>query len=148
MLRARSSECFASNPGITNGKSRAADKSVRPTHSHLLGLLGFGFFVSFCFGPAFFDDLAGAAQGQGVWRNVFGDCGGGGYVGAFSDTDWGDQDAVAAYEDSVFDDGFVFAYAVVVAGDGAGSDVYFLSDFGVSQVSQVVCFFSSVKFPT
>ena len=106
----------------------------------LFGLLRFGLFVSFCFGPAFFDYLAGAAKGQGIWRDVFCDCRRGGHVRAFSDPNRGDEDAVAAYEDSVFDDSFVFAYTVVVAGDGAGAYVYFLSDFSVSQIREVICF--------
>src|ERR1700693_394081 len=104
----------------------------------LLGFLGFGFF-SFCFGPTFLYDLAGPAQGQRVGWDIFGDCGGRGYVCALSDANRRNQDAVAAYEDAIFDDGLVLANPVVVTGDGSRAHVYFLADFGVSQVGQMVC---------
>ena len=59
--------------------------------TELLGFLRLGFF-SFRFGPAFFHDLAGAAQGKRIGRDVFGDGGGGGHVSAFADPERRDQD--------------------------------------------------------
>src|ERR1700681_1825974 len=104
----------------------------------LLRFLRLGFF-SFCFAPAFFYYLAGPAQGQGIGRDIFGDCGCGGYVCALSDPNRRNQDAVAAYENAFFDDGVVLADPVVVTGDGSRAHVYFLADFGVSQIGQMVC---------
>jgi hypothetical protein len=104
-----------------------------------LGFLGFCFF-SFLLGPAFFVDLAGSAQSQGICRDILGDCRGCGDVGALADPQRGDQDAVAADKNIVFDDGLVFVYAIVVAGDGAGADIDLFADLAVPEVSQVVGF--------
>ena len=73
--------------------------------------------------PAGFGDLAGAAEGQGAFGDVFGDAAAGGDVGACADGDGSDEGGVGADEDSVADGGEVFVDAVVVAGDGAGADV-------------------------
>src|SRR3989442_734576 len=50
-------------------------------------------FRSLLFGPTFFYDLACSSQCQGIWRDIFGDRGGGGDVGAFPDSERRDQDA-------------------------------------------------------
>src|ERR1700730_11545103 len=105
----------------------------------LLGFLRLGF-LSFFFGPTLFHDLARPAQGQRVRRHIFGDAGGSGDIGAFSDADRGDQNAVAAYEYAVFDDGLVLVYAVIVAGNGTGADIDFFADFRVTQVTEMVGF--------
>src|SRR5579862_2128892 len=106
----------------------------------LFGLVGFGLLFSLLFGPTLFYDLAGAAEGERIGWDIFRDGSRSGDIGASSDPNGCNQDAVTAYEDSVFDDGFVFAHAVVVASDRARTDVHFLTDFGVSQISQMVGF--------
>src|SRR5690348_14106887 len=103
----------------------------------LLVLLRLGCF-SLLFGPPFFHNLAGAAQGQGIGRDIFGDGGGGGHVRTLSNTNRRNQNAVAAYEHAIFDNGLVLVHAVVVAGDGSGADIYFLTDFRVSKIGQMV----------
>src|SRR5262249_28589615 len=65
--------------------------------------------------------LAGAADGEGVFRRVLGDGAAGGDVGAAADDDGGDELGVGADEDVVADEGGVLVDAVVVAGDDAGA---------------------------
>src|SRR5258708_3530832 len=100
---------------------------------------------SFCFargafraGPSWFHDLVCAADGQGVFRNVGGDAGGGGNVGALADADGRDQGTIAADKDAIFDDGGVLVNSVIVASDGSGADVDGGADFCVAKVSKVV----------
>ena len=100
--------------------------------------LGCGTFLPLCIRPTFFHDLFGPADGEGIWGNIVRDAGGGAYICAFAYADWGDQSRVASDERSIFNHCFMFVYSVIVAGDGAGSNVYSFSDLAVSQVGQVV----------
>ncbi len=89
-------------------------------------------------GPAGFCDLAASAEGEGAVGDVFGDAAAGGDVSAGADGDGGDEGGVGADEGAVADGGEVLVDAVVVAGDGAGADVYVGSDDGVAEVVEVV----------
>src|SRR6267154_1624424 len=76
---------------------------IRP----LLSSLGFGPFIPPLASPALLDDLAGAAQGQSVSRNVFRDGGTCGHVSAFADANGRYQRGVAADKSAFFNDGHV-----------------------------------------
>ena len=91
-----------------------------------------------CLHPAFFDDLRRAAEGQRIGRHILCETRCRADVRAFADSNWCDQDTVAAYEYSVFNDRLVLLLAVVVARDRACAHVDVLADFGVSQISQVI----------
>src|SRR5260370_17270321 len=75
-------------------------------------------------GPAWFYDLVCAADGEGIFGDVAGDAGGGGNVGAFAHADGGDKRAVAADEDTVFNDRCVLVNSIVVAVDRPTADVH------------------------
>ena len=89
-------------------------------------------------GPAGFGDLAGAAKGEGVWRDVVGDGASGGDVGAFADYYGGDEGGVGADEAAIADGGEIFMNAIVVAGDDSGADVDSCTNDRVSEVRQVI----------
>ena len=88
--------------------------------------------------PALDVALAGPADRQGSLGDVPSDDAGGGDVRAASDPDRGHQAAVAADEDTVPDGGPVLGPAVVVAGDGAGTDVDVASHVAVEHAGGVV----------
>ena len=56
-----------------------------------------------------------------------------------ADGDWRDQCAVGAYKGTVFDAGDRLVDAVIVAGDGAGTDVDATTDDAVAEIAEVVC---------
>ena len=89
-------------------------------------------------GPSVFGDLVGAAEGEGVGGDGVGDAGAGGDVGPGTDLDGGDEGGVGADEGSVADGGGVLEGAVVVAGNGSGTDVDACADDGVAEVGEVV----------
>jgi hypothetical protein len=88
--------------------------------------------------PVGFGCLVAAAQGQGICGDILGDAGCGGDVGSFAYGEGGYEGGVGAYEDVVVDLGGMFAGAVVVAGDGAGTYVYAVSDGCVAEVGEMV----------
>jgi len=51
----------------------------------------------------------------------------------------GHQHVAASDEDAVFDDGGIFLYAVVIAGDCSGTDVGVRAQGGVAEIRQVKC---------
>ena len=61
-------------------------------------------------------------------------------VRSLAQLDRRDQSGIAADKYSVFDDRLVFMHAVVVAGDGAGTDVHAFANFGVAEIGEVVGF--------
>src|SRR5581483_10365079 len=75
------------------------------------------------FGPPFLYDLARAAQRQRVSRDVFRNARSSSDVSILADCYGSDQGGVATYEYSVFDRSLVLVHAIVVAGDGACSNI-------------------------
>src|SRR5271166_6521149 len=67
-----------------------------------------------------------------------GDARGRSNIGSFAHPHRSDQRAVAADKDAVSDHGFMFVYAVIVAGDGSGADVHACADFCVAQVGKMI----------
>ena len=91
-------------------------------------------------GPAFDVDLFGAADGEGVGGDVFGDAGTRADVGSIADGDGRDERGVAADERGLANARDVLVDAVVVAGDGSGADVGAFADFAVTEVGEMVGF--------
>src|SRR5260370_42452657 len=100
-------------------------------------LLRGGHFAAFAGSPARLVDLTAAGNAQAVGRNIFRDGGTGGDVGAVADAHRGDQCRIAADKYSLANLCGVLLEAVVIAGNGAGSDVGFGADAGVSQVREM-----------
>ena len=61
-------------------------------------------------------------------------------VASVADLDRSNQSGIASDEGVIADPRPVFAYAVVVAGDGSGSNVGALADFSIAQISEMVRF--------
>src|SRR5205807_1112387 len=97
------------------------------------------------FGPTFLYSLAAAAEGQRVCGNVIGNGGTGSDVGPLIDSDGRYQCGITADEGSIFNDGYVFGHAIVVAGDGAGAHVYVRANFCVAQIGEVISLGASTQ---
>src|SRR6185369_4652384 len=82
--------------------------------------------------------LPGTRHGELVRRRVLADRRAGADVGAARDAHRGDQRGVGADEAVVLDDGAALGGAVVVAGDGAGTDVHLGADVGIADVAEMV----------
>src|SRR5205814_2478357 len=89
-------------------------------------------------GPAILDGGRTPLERERVARNVLGDDGAGGDIGAGAHREGRDQARVRADERAVLDHGRVLAIAVVVGGDHAGADVHVLTDGGVTEIRDVM----------
>src|SRR5579862_1904916 len=87
--------------------------------------------------PPGFVHLPSARHGQRVGGNVFCDDRPRGDIGPVAHAHRSDQRGVAADKDAAADGRGMFARAVVVAGNGAGTDVGFTPDARVAQIAQV-----------
>src|SRR5215471_17829909 len=88
--------------------------------------------------PVGFYDLPRAPQGERIRGNVVGDARSRTDVSSLPELHRRHQGRVAADEHAVLDHRRVFVHAVVVAGDGAGTDVDSLANFRVTQIGQMI----------
>ena len=98
-----------------------------------------------CSGPAFFRNLAAAADRQGIGRDLAGDAGSGSDVGSTADRNGSDERGIAADEDAFTDDGLVLVDAVVVASDDTRANIGGGAYLSVTDVAQVVRFSASAQ---
>ena len=96
-------------------------------------------------GPLGFVDLPSAANGESVFGNIVGDARRCANVRAFAEFHRGHESGIAADEDAILDHRLVLVNAVVVAGDGAGADVHFLADYGITKIGEVIGFGAAAK---
>ncbi len=89
-------------------------------------------------GAAGFLHLAGAGEGEGVGGDVFGDDAARADDRAIANGDWGDQGDVRADEGIRADGGAVLGATIVIAGDGARTDIGARADAGVPKVREVI----------
>lgn len=59
-----------------------------------------------------------------------------------SDSHWRNQAVVGSYKCVIFDYGFMFFLAVIVAGDCSGSDIHVFADFRVANIRKMIDFCS------
>src|SRR6185437_2412695 len=88
--------------------------------------------------PALFSGLPGTTERERVLRHVIGNAGARGNVRAFANAHRRHQGGVTAHKRSVLDNGDVLVRSVIVAGDGAGSNVHAFADLGIAKVAQVI----------
>src|SRR3954470_18607437 len=86
----------------------------------------------------FLDHLAGTAERESICRNIIGDDGSGGNIRAIPHRDRGDERSVDADEGALPDRGAVLAEAVVIAGDGAGTDIRPGPNRRIADIGEVV----------
>ena len=88
--------------------------------------------------PALHYSLAVASNGEFAGGGIAVDDGAGSDGRVLANGYRRDEGAIGADEDAVFDARHVLVHAVVVAGDGAGTDVHVGTDVGVADVGKVV----------
>jgi len=88
--------------------------------------------------PPLLVDLSAPGHAQSVGGHIVSDAGAGCDIGIVAYRHRRDKLGTAADEDAVADGGAVFLVAVIVAGDGAGSNVDAGADRGVTQVAEMV----------
>ena len=161
-----SSSCSSKTRGIKSNPKRAGDRPLPPTlreagrtapiparrgrapagalgaksraRQGLHGQLGLGLDRLLCRPLPVHAHLLRTRQRQLVVRRVLADHRTGADRGTVADRDRRDQRGVRTDEGTVADHGPVLVGAVVVAGDGAGTDVDAGADLGVADVAQVV----------
>src|SRR6266850_1692265 len=88
-------------------------------------------------GPAWLVHLAPTRDSQCIGRNIFGDRGTCGDVGASADSNGCNQSGITTDKNFVADMRRKFVEAVVVTGNRAGADVCFCSDPRISEIREV-----------
>src|SRR5688572_6941384 len=100
--------------------------------------------ASSCFGffhgtlPAFQRHLFAAGQRKLAGGRILGDGAARAGGGVLADAQRRHQHVARADEGAVFDDGLRLVHAVVVAGDGARTNVHALADDGIAEIREVV----------
>src|ERR1700685_947144 len=89
-------------------------------------------------GPTFLNHLSATADRQRLGRHILGDHRARAHIGAVADLARRPQRRVRADERVLADLGAVLGAAVVIAGDGAGTDIGAGADEGVADIAQVI----------
>ena len=89
--------------------------------------------------PALDTQLPGSRQRQFMRHRVFGDGGAGADGGTLRYCYRCDQLSIGANKNIILDDRLVFIGTIVIARNGAGTDIDVLSDYGIADVTQVIC---------
>src|SRR5690606_25835168 len=74
-------------------------------------------------GPALLVNLTGTADTESIWGNIPGNDRAGGNIGAVADLHRRDERRIGTDEGAVADFGLELVDAIVIAGDGAGTDI-------------------------
>src|SRR5690606_38365231 len=88
--------------------------------------------------PTFQGDLFATGHGEGIFLRRLGD--GGTRANRCTGTDfhWRYQRTVGTDEGTITDHGLVLVHAIVIAGNGTGTDIHLFTYLGIAQIGQMI----------